>query len=122
MKTSYTVEEWANFGLFEDVPVLRIEQVVYALNYTLGWIDKNQLDAEEVSSLPLIIMTIATIIDVTDMDLDKILSDAHIGLADHLITFMRYGGSMEALESDFEFSQEFIQKVIKEKKTKINYN
>jgi len=117
MKTSYTTEEWTTYGILEDVPVHRTEQVVHALNYCLAWIDKNMLIFDDFSTFPLIIMTVATVINLNDDELEKILDQAKNEYNDFIITSTYYGMYEEA-----EFSQLFCEKIIKQYKHKLQLN
>jgi hydrogenase maturation factor len=121
MKISYTAEEWTNFGILENVPVHRTEQVVYALNYTLGWLENNSmLDNNYITVLPIIVMTIATIIDLNDNELSEILNDAHNTFGDYVITHAKY--HMNAMDCEAEFNQEFCDKVIRKHQNKLQLN
>lgn len=117
MKTSYTTEEWTALGLLEDVPVHRIEQVVHALNYCLAWIDRTVLIFDDFTIIPLIIMTIATVIDLDDDELEKILDQAKNEYNDFVITSTYYG-----LYEEAEFKQQICEKIIKQHINKLQLN
>jgi predicted class III extradiol MEMO1 family dioxygenase len=117
MKTSYTIEEWTNLGLLEDVPAHRTEQVVHALNYYLAWIDRTALIFGDFTIIPLIIMTIATVIDLDDDELEKILDQAKNEYDDFIITSTYYG-----LYEEAEFKQQICEKIIKQHINKLQLN
>jgi hypothetical protein len=117
MKTSYTIEEWTALGLLEDVPVHRIEQVVHALNYCLAWIDRTVLIFDDFTVIPLIIMTVATVIDLNDNELEQILDQAKDEYNDFVITSTYYG-----FDDEMMFKQEFCEKIIKQHINKLQLN
>jgi hypothetical protein len=118
MKTNYTTEEWTALGLLEDVPVHRTEQAVHALNYGLEWIERNSLEESNgVTILLIIVLTISTIVDVDDSELEKILNNARTEFDDFYITSTYYG-----LYEESEFQQKFCEKVIKQHVHKLQLN
>jgi len=125
MKTSYTVEEWANYGLLEHVPVHRVGAVVNALNYTLVWIESIlSTGVDDVLNcgtiLPIIAMTITTVIDVSDSELNEILGEAYIQFDDYIITNRKFHNSEINVEAEFE--REFCEKAIKKHYNRLQLN
>jgi len=125
MKTNYTIEEWtSNDGLFDDVPAHRVGAVVDALNYTLVWVERilstGVDDVLDYSILPIIVMTIVTIIDVSESELDKILNDAYLQYGDFMIARRKFHRS--ELEVESEFTQLFCEKVIKKHANRLQLN